>query len=407
MKLHRDERGAVDLLSVLMGTLIAGIVAASAIGLSTSIIPAQQDDAAQARLRPVASAQSDLASSGQSYRDYQTLGVSGGDVDVVTNDTADCWSAVSASATGRVFYAESSDPTPRQLTEDTVLSCATPSQVSSMLDTVGRPDLFVSHQQRLDRPAGFSAPVRVGQSALYSVSWTPVPGAVRYQVERRIEDGWDSITTTDTTTSFPTAPGESVTLRVTALAGAGGLDSLPSVHTVTFDLTEVYRNSFESGAGHLMQLGRLSALGEFVTDSDAAVIAPPTSADSDPSPNPSTGALHLRHGQAARTTKFAVTSTSQIEMTFDGRLAAAIRYEVSWMDSHGEPISVAAVEVLPRHALPGENTVELSHWHSYKTPDTQVLRAPENAEFAQVTLIGSGTTASRTAQLDNLRIRTN
>jgi hypothetical protein len=128
----REEKGAVDLASIMVGVIVLGIIGGIIAAAVFVVVPWAQDQAAKANLSSVVEAESVTMAQNQVYAGGPGL-VSGkllttsnlASIAVGTDAAADCWAAVSASPTGAAFWADSSDPTAQPYTAGTSTSTCT------------------------------------------------------------------------------------------------------------------------------------------------------------------------------------------------------------------------------------------------------------------------------------------
>jgi hypothetical protein len=138
----RNERGAFDLPSILVGVLVVAVMALGVMAVVFGIIPFSQDKSAQQSLAAVSTAEGTYygqstdstfttasAYNGSIYsglKDLQTQKLLGADVTsvAVTGGTGG-WVAVTKSDSGQWFWATSAQPTPAKFTPTTAADSLT------------------------------------------------------------------------------------------------------------------------------------------------------------------------------------------------------------------------------------------------------------------------------------------
>ena len=110
----RNDRGAIDLASVMVGVLVLGAISAVIAATVLAVIPWSQDKAAIAALSSVRLAESATRVDAGSFVDMAGLVASGrieasGSVRVAVGNAGECYISASLSATGTTFFGNSKD----------------------------------------------------------------------------------------------------------------------------------------------------------------------------------------------------------------------------------------------------------------------------------------------------------
>lgn len=136
----RSTRGAIDLVSIMVGIIVIGIVGATITAVVVHAIPWTQGRAAAASLDSVRIAQNVYRGMGEGLR-FGTLDElyaanvlqKGGTVAAATGSGGACWVAVSPSPTGKTYWAGSENPSIRELKSGDTADCA---NIADLADSV-------------------------------------------------------------------------------------------------------------------------------------------------------------------------------------------------------------------------------------------------------------------------------
>jgi len=128
-KTMRSTRAAVDLASIMIGTIVIGIIAGVIAATVFAVIPWAQDNAAKGTLDSMKTAQAayqgftngdgfankaTLANPGAAVPDGKSLFKAGNNFNVVTDTSNDCYVAVVKSDSGNIFYTTEKMDEPKQ-----------------------------------------------------------------------------------------------------------------------------------------------------------------------------------------------------------------------------------------------------------------------------------------------------
>ena len=125
----RDQSGAVDLASIMVGVIVLGIVSGIIAATVFVVIPWAQDEAAQQSLEAVATAESTAMVDPGGYQTAAELTANqmlpqSASLKVATDAAADCYVALSQSATGKIYWITNEDQTPQLWQTGDGSSCA-------------------------------------------------------------------------------------------------------------------------------------------------------------------------------------------------------------------------------------------------------------------------------------------
>lgn len=255
----RNEAGAFDLPSILIGVVVVGVLTAGVLATIFGIIPYTQDQGIRQDLSAVGTAQgvakakdgrfmtdSELRAAGYLSGErvpaaaapapagtlaFERTASTGKEPKKVTvNAAADgsCFLAVGKSASGTIYYLTDMDgSTARKLKAQESPGCLAGDQIVDLIESVGgfAPDALPKSPQVTGAPTG---PVSA------SFSWQPVNGATGYNATYRINAGALQVAAAAQTTNTVTvnaAAGDTVTVDVRAVNLAGS--SAPANAAVT------------------------------------------------------------------------------------------------------------------------------------------------------------------------------
>lgn len=138
----RNEAGAFDLPSILVGVVVVGILTAGVLAAIFGIIPFAQDKAAEQDLDATRTAEGVAKAKDGKYlpsdglRSANLLNGPGSSA-VATDATGSCYVAVSKSGSGKLFYSSSSTPSAQLLTDAASIGCITGAQLQELVTSVG------------------------------------------------------------------------------------------------------------------------------------------------------------------------------------------------------------------------------------------------------------------------------
>ncbi|WP_043795115.1 hypothetical protein [Pseudarthrobacter chlorophenolicus] len=138
----RNEHGAFDLPSILVGVVVVGILTAGVLATIFGVIPFAQDKGAEQDLDSVRTAQG--VSKAKDGR-FDTSTVLAGhrylnmpeNVGAVTDGPGSCYVAAARSGSGKTFIASSAAPSPVQLTEAPANTCVPVEQLKQLVGQIG------------------------------------------------------------------------------------------------------------------------------------------------------------------------------------------------------------------------------------------------------------------------------
>jgi hypothetical protein len=138
-----NRQGAIDLASIMVGVIVIGVIAGTIAATVFAVIPWSQDRAAASALDSVRTAQSvTLAQSSEAgAAEYQSMDQlvsaellqASTTVDVVTDTAGTCYLATAVSASGSVFWSDSTSPT---VTEGEPVSTCTTVALEAVKTTI-------------------------------------------------------------------------------------------------------------------------------------------------------------------------------------------------------------------------------------------------------------------------------
>lgn len=240
------SRGAFDLPSILVGVVTVGVLTAGVLASVFGVIPFAQDNGAKQDLDAVRTAQGVAKAKDSGFMASAGLVSAGYLPDVAkiaagTDDAGSCYTAVALSGSGRMFYAESTAPSPMELTNAATPACVSDAKLRTLIDQAGG--------NSSSRPAATpEAPVLTGemQGALARASWAAPERAETYRIERnRNNAGWVEVPGPhyDTTHATFLSEGDTIEYRVYALNGSGSspVSNTVSLHRAGY--TNVFTNS--------------------------------------------------------------------------------------------------------------------------------------------------------------------
>lgn len=405
-ELSRDEAGLTPA-QMIVALVGFGIMVTAGVFSAVALIIWHQDDTAKTNLESIVEAQNTLAGAGDPYSDE--LGIADKSM-TATSLSGGCYTAISTSATGRVFYADSKNGELDELSSDVSTACASETQVQSMMGTLGvLPEVIGARtaDDRLDYVQGITAaPVSIstGGAGTWQLQWPSVESATSYQVYS-VSGGTEELVATVPAASFPsyqfqTGFGGGENFRIVAVA-AGFQNSHPMDYGFTTLPQVITNGTFEKGfmgweAGRIIED---EATRYFIEDelSYAGTITPEPG-----SGNASRGVAEVRQGDAIRSEAFELYAGDQAQVSFDARLTAGSGWMIEFFDEDMEPVETpsASAEVLGR----GEAGQWEYHGPTSEDDSANLFTAPDDAKFGRLVLIGSGTTANQAAQFDNIDI---
>lgn len=130
--------GSFDLTSILVATVVVGVLTVGALAGLFGVIPFSQDTSAEQDLNAVVTAQRAVKGTGNPYlpmiglinseylQDHPSIGV-------YTSEDSSCYVAVSKSATGAMFFVTSERPEPAELTRGTDTGCMPQQWIETIL----------------------------------------------------------------------------------------------------------------------------------------------------------------------------------------------------------------------------------------------------------------------------------
>lgn len=145
LSLCRNESGAFDLPSILVGVVVVGILTAGILAAIFGVIPFAQDKSAQQDLdairnaEGVSKAQTSLFKTTGGLVDAGLLpeqGKAAADVDA----PGSCYAAVAKSGSGKIFFTTSATPSAEELTESSSVGCISSDQLQDLIEAVGGSD---------------------------------------------------------------------------------------------------------------------------------------------------------------------------------------------------------------------------------------------------------------------------
>lgn len=143
----RNEHGAFDLPSILVGVAVVAVLAAGVLAAIFGVIPFAQDKGAQQDLDAVKTAEGVSKAQDGRFETSQVLIDRGylsspGNVAATANDSGTCYVSVARSGSGNVYMSTSQNPTPLLLTDSTAEGlaaedCVPADQIPGMVEDVG------------------------------------------------------------------------------------------------------------------------------------------------------------------------------------------------------------------------------------------------------------------------------
>lgn len=141
----RTNTGAIDLASIMVGVIVIGVIAGTIAATVFAVIPWSQNAAAQQALDAVRTAEAVAQVQDSRFSNWAGLRStdriqSSDTTNVATDESGSCYVAVSASATGTVYYVTDSDPTPQKVTSGLTALCVTDIEFAALVSDVSGPD---------------------------------------------------------------------------------------------------------------------------------------------------------------------------------------------------------------------------------------------------------------------------
>lgn len=138
----RNESGAFDLPSILVGVVVVGILTAGVLAAIFGVIPFAQDKGAQQDLDSIRTAEGVAKAQKGGYKTSPEL-ISEGLIPGQGKAAADidaggtCYAAVAKSGSGNFFFSTSITPSVKQLSDPSAVGCVSSAQVQAMIDSLG------------------------------------------------------------------------------------------------------------------------------------------------------------------------------------------------------------------------------------------------------------------------------
>jgi alpha-tubulin suppressor-like RCC1 family protein/type II secretory pathway pseudopilin PulG len=202
----RNEGGAFDLPSILVGVVVVGILTAGVLATIFGIIPFAQDNAARQDVAAMNTAQGvakakdgrfmttdELVAAGylssriveaaaepgtdNFERVASTTSKGKGKGATGTNSTGSCYLTAAKSGTGTVFFSTSKNSTPQELTSTSTPDCLTPEMLQSLIDSIGglTPSASPAPAPSSSAAPGSSPTPTAGPTPTSSSTPTPTP----------------------------------------------------------------------------------------------------------------------------------------------------------------------------------------------------------------------------------------
>lgn len=407
-ELSRDEAGLTPA-QIIVALVGFGIMVTAGVFSAVALIIWHQDNTAKTDLEAIIEGQNTLAGAGDPYSDQ--FGEEGRSM-TATSLAGGCYTALSASVTGAVYYADSKSGELDELTSDVGAECVSESQVQLMMDELGvLPEVIEARsvEDRLDYVRGITAaPVSIstGGAGTWQLQWRAVDSASQYQVYST-SGGTEELVATVPGTAFPsyeftTGFGGGENFRIVAIA-AGLQNSHPMDYGFTTLPQVITNGTFERGfmgweAGRIVED---EAERYFVEDerSYAGTITPEANSGND-----SRAVAEVRQGDAIRSEAFELSAGDAATISFDARLTAGSEWMVEFFDADMEPVATPNQPAVM--IAPGTGNVGQWRYHgpTAENADANLFTAPDDAKFGRLVLIGSGTTAQQAAQFDNIDV---
>ncbi|MBG0738881.1 fibronectin type III domain-containing protein [Paeniglutamicibacter antarcticus] len=247
----RSESGAFDLPSILTGVVVVGVLTAGVLTSVFGVIPFAQDKGAMQDLAAVRTAEGVAKAKDSAFVTSSSLVWSSylpasDKIAAETDAGGSCYTAVALSGSGRLFYAESTSPSARELTNSEMPACVSDTVLRSLIDRAGgdsssRPQVV---------PAAPVLAAQLGSDNWSHVSWTEADRATSYRVESNDGRGWTTVADTTNLRNSPAFLFEGDTFKYRVYARNPSGES-PASNTVTVHRTgsiNVFANStFDQG----------------------------------------------------------------------------------------------------------------------------------------------------------------